>query len=226
MGYAGTGTDFHLLTLERCLARFPVDLVVLVAVDNDVEDLSNEYACCPGGNLLLWSSTGEARPRCTEARRIRSPFEMIAHSPFPYPLRVAASFSYFARWSIAMWGGRPGAGTTKDVTRWEQTLAAIVRRCRQEGIPLVYVRHRMRWSVVDAATGAGGTDESFPRIIEEAGGARIDLLEPLMNEYEKGSLDSLFPPGDPTHFSKEGLGVMAEVLSRWLEAEGLLRLSE
>jgi lysophospholipase L1-like esterase len=100
-GVWAVGTDFQFLLFERILeAHSPAMVVLHVYPANDIYDIDRPYACCDAGPLLEYGPDG-LTARCTAARwRLPLGFR-LSRSPPPYPLRVAAHWSYAARHAAA-----------------------------------------------------------------------------------------------------------------------------
>ncbi len=154
MGMAGAGPDQELLALRAALDLRPADFVALYAyLGNDIMDIGRRYPCCDAGPLLDIPADGPLVWRCPRPRWRLPRDYVLARSPPPYALRVAASLSVFARHANALFGRltlalhdpalRPdGWVSIPTPERWRQArriYGAIRDELRARGLPLLVV---------------------------------------------------------------------------------------
>ncbi len=151
LGVPGTGPDHHLLALRAWLPRVkPQAVVVYVYAGNDLQDIGRDYACCQMGPLVDLATAG-LPARCSEPDWWLPPKGVLARSPAPYSLRVAATWSSLAA-AVVQDLPRVTSGLERDhhvlstaavppgaLIRHRALMQAIADQLRAAGLPGVVV---------------------------------------------------------------------------------------
>jgi len=226
-GVPGTSLDFQLgwtLVLTDLLA--PRVVVLHVTPANDLDEIDRPYPCCDAGPMFDWAG---ARPtsRC-ERQSWRAPSGLgrwyIAHSPPPYPLRVATAGSYLARHVAGAWiraterfarDVEPGRALAAE--RYEALLGVLRERLLTRGVELVLVILPVRGATAEMR--ARDPTVAFQRPAAAMGVRALDSLaffDGLVATETEAGVYLDVPPGNP-HFNARG----HERFARWLGEAGL-----
>jgi lysophospholipase L1-like esterase len=224
-GVPGTGPDYALLAMRSFVKAARFDLVIEhVFVGNDLEDIHRVYAGC-GGPLLEYRPEGP-RPRCFAWGEGRG---RLADPP-PWPLRIATSFSTFARQACGLWLGArvPPPGATVD--HLGAILSAMRDEARASGSRFAVVLLPVRTAIEDAVAGretvrAGRTVHRDIASRARAEGIEVldawGLIEDAVRREGAAPWFLRDRPDEP-HLSAKGQALFAEWLDRGLRERGLV----
>lgn len=240
VGSPGTTMDTHWLWLKLHLARVqPARVVVHTLILNDVAEMDRPYTCCNLGPLL--SYPGDAvEARClTPVDRVPLS-SYVARSPAPYPIRVAAGWSWLARLAVAAasqvgavvesralgWHFDSDDGSPTQWAHYREALAGIVRLTQNAGIPLTLVVLPSRLALESPHPEQTVAHRTRLRIVALAKELGVDVLDgwPLLAEQVRaqgGASWFVTPPAWDPHFSERGHALVASWLwSKWSAGDG------
>ena len=219
-----TGTDFHYLMIRRWLALLQIDHVVqYVFPTNDLQDLDSPHPSCNGEPLLRDTAEGLA-PRCVRPLTPRySIADLYIRSfrlrPAPYPLLVAAQFSYLARHVCALSVRRLSTYKLHDdprsLRRFAQVMGAIKehvlsRKTAYTIIVLPYRSELIAWAGKDAPPGRRPPSDAA-RICSRLHHRTFNAWDLLLPLVKKNGADFYF--ADNIHLSANG----HQVVAKWIQ---------
>jgi lysophospholipase L1-like esterase len=228
-GVWAVGTDFEYLLLQRILAEHSPSVVVLhVYVGNDIRDIDRPYACCEAGPLLDYAADGPIA-RCESAQWSFPLAYRLSRSPPPFPLRVAASWSYAARHAAAAFSRltsrlEPGAefilsegeASQTDWEHFTQILATL-----HDGLPpnveliVNLLPNRQALEMTDPKSSPSyRAAERIAEITARFDIRTIDAWDVLATAVKRDGARRYFRDQD-IHFTPEGHRLLAD----WLEAQ-------
>ena len=222
-GIPGTAPDAYLAVLQRWLASWDVDVVVMhVYEGNDLDGLDSRYPCC-GWQPLLTYEDGTAALRCAHGTAPdfgRAGWAWLRdHNPPPYLLRALVGTSAAAAHIAAAMAREPYALTDQPL---EIRLAHLESILRSAGDVLAARRIPF---VVDVVPARSWVEDGRqwqrhgPRILDVArrlGIAALDGSEVLRDAAAHGQ--TLFFENGDIHFNAAGHVLWAQWLHGQLHA--------
>lgn len=225
----GTGTDFQSVVFERWAARTtPALAMVWLYPGNDMADVDKAYACCAAGPLLDDSEPPNAR--CAAPEWSFDLGTLVARSPPPYPVRVAATVSALAahlsaamRKAVAPLEPATGAnagfeGDERSLTREASFLRRIKATSEALRVPVVAVilpfRGRLHHLLEDGPA-ASDVGTALVRAATDAGLEVWDARPTITAAARDHGVAALYSPegGWNEHFGPLG----HRVLASWAE---------
>lgn len=225
-GFASSSTDMELAVVRAWTARLHVTRVVLYVFGfNDLAELDRALPCCDGGPLL--DASPEAAMRCPTPGIASKRIDRFATSPAPYALRVATSFSAFARRAVVAFvsvsdliARSRESAAVREGRRWDRLadLATILaREVKAKGASIVFVYLPARAALEAPAPKATGDYATRGRLVDLGAKIGVEVLDPwdlLEAAVKKDGADRWFFPAPNIHFTKEGHRLIGE----WLAA--------
>jgi lysophospholipase L1-like esterase len=220
-GFASTSIDFQLLVARAWLDRLPVSrLVVYVFGYNDLAELDGDHPCCPGGPLL----DADARARCPTPRLPSARRDLLATSPAPYAVRVAADRSALARRIAVGFAGasaklahrRRREDPEERFRRYAATMEALRDEAARRHVRLTVVYLPARAALESAAPEASADHALKERVMALCRDLHVGTLDPwdmLADAVRRDGAGRVYLPPPDVHFTPEGHRLMAEWLA-------------
>jgi hypothetical protein len=215
-GYSGSGTDFHYLLIASWLDRMRFDLVVLHMFDNDLNDMSAHYLCCPDGPLLDYSGPVPAA-RCPTARATPQRLAVLRHSPAPYAIRVATAVSRLAAHLTLRLGGTPTSADNFALADQARVLERIATVTRAHGTRFAVVRLPAEYEADLSGPAPTATPPAQAAALRALGVPLLDPAPDLFAAAPSGDVSRWYI-GDRTHYNEAGHRYIADWLAPRLRA--------
>lgn len=229
LGISNTGTDAHLLVLQRWLPLLRPDAVVLHAYPgNDIGEIDRPFLCSAAGPLFDYRRPGPPTAWFERASWAFSLERALELWPPPYPLRILASQSDLARkvvWTLArLFESRHDYYTASEESwrRYERLMLAFRDSVQAARVPLrvvVLPDPERTEQIVTQPRGPNGR-----RMLEVLSRLGIEVLDAALileaTTHTPGA-EPLLLPNTP-HFSRSGHRLVANwlqtALDLWREA--------
>lgn len=224
---ASMSVDYYYVIAQHWLERppWPIKAVVLNLFYNDPMEIDQGMPCCDDRSLLTYTD-GKVAERCPEPSWVegygRSLGWFARYSAPPYPLRLATSFSFVARyldaWLVNMVPfTAPGIDGPHD--SWGH-LEAVVRALRDDlatrRIPMIAVIMPVRMVLESQQPEKLEADAICRRMSEICRGLGVttyDAADALRERVKRDGSARYFLGRDDIHLTAEGHAVVAE----WLD---------